>query len=298
MMLRVGASDSQLLDHFVRERDHGAFRGLVSRHGPAVLQICRGVLHDPHEAEDAFQATFLVLVRKAGSIKDPEALGGWLRGVAYRTAIRARCSAARRRVIERARAQMSRIEDLPREIAPELPQMIRDELARLPETYRQPVMLCYLDGLTHQEAARRLGWPLGTVKVRLVRGRRLLRERLDRRGVSLGAGLLLWLLEPSNATAVPGPLLESTVGAMTLAASGRRAALASRFASVVRMAEATVGLGIGQKVHLLWAGLVLAAIVLALSVPAVLAFQTGPAPEVDPATLPGNLTDILNVECG
>ena len=90
-MQGTAATDSQLLDCFVRERDSAAFRSLVVRHGPAVLQVCRGVLHDPHEAEDAFQATFLVLVRKAPSIQDPESLGGWLRGVAYRTAVRARC---------------------------------------------------------------------------------------------------------------------------------------------------------------------------------------------------------------
>src|SRR5271156_2901237 len=101
------ASDSELLDCFIRERDAAAFRNLVVRHGPAVLQVCRGVLQDPHEAEDAFQATFLVLVRKAPSIQDPQALGGWLRGVAYRTAVRSRSSAARRRAIERTLADKS-----------------------------------------------------------------------------------------------------------------------------------------------------------------------------------------------
>ena len=181
-MLAAAATDSQLLDDFVRERDHGAFGGLVSRHGPAVLQVCRGVLQDPHEAEDAFQATFLVLVRRAPQIKHPERLGGWLRGVAYRTAVRVRCRTARRRAFERSRAEMVRFDDFPQEIAPDVRQMIRDELDRLPDAYRQAVQLCYLEGLTHQEAARRLGWPLGTVKIRLVRGRRLLRERLDRRG--------------------------------------------------------------------------------------------------------------------
>ena len=102
-MRGIATTDSQLLDCFVKERDSAAFRNLVVRHGPAVLQVCRGMLQDPHEADDAFQATFLVLIRKAPSIQDPELLGGWLRGVAYRTAVRARCRAARRRVIERTR---------------------------------------------------------------------------------------------------------------------------------------------------------------------------------------------------
>src|SRR5271163_1795169 len=100
-MLAVSATDSQLLDNFVRDHDPGAFRSLVTRHGPEVLRVCRAVLQDPHEADDAFQATFLVLVRKAPSIQNPESLGGWLRGVAYRAALRSRCRAARRRVVGR-----------------------------------------------------------------------------------------------------------------------------------------------------------------------------------------------------
>src|SRR5262249_26684028 len=190
IMLGVGPTDRQLLDEFIRDQDAGAFQGLVARHGAAVLQVCRGVLRDPHEAEDAFQATFLVLVRKAPAIRDPEALGAWLRGVAYRVAIRARRRAARRRAIERTGAEMSRHEPgvIPAEATSDLRKVVREELERLPDLYRQPVALCYLDGLTHQEAARRLDWPVGTVKVRLVRARRLLRERLARWGGGPGAG--------------------------------------------------------------------------------------------------------------
>ncbi len=294
----VSASDSELLDCFVRERDSLAFRSLVVRHGPAVLQVCRAVLHNAHEAEDAFQGTFLVLIRKARSIQNPELLGRWLRGVAYRTALRARCRAARRLALERTRAEMTPSAEVPGELSFELRQMIRDELDRLPDSFRQPVTLCYLEGLTHQEAATRLGWPVGTVKVRLVRGRRLLRERLDRRGVSLGAALVFWLLDPSKAPSVPGVLLESTVRAMSLAASGRHAALASRFSGALEMAEDKARLGIHLKAHWLWGALALAAILVVLSGPAVLAFGGGPAPEIDPATLPSNLIDILHVECG
>ena len=243
VMPGVMANDSQLLDRFIRDQDSAAFRSLVIRHGPAVLQVCRGVLHDAHEAEDAFQATFMVLVRRARSIQDPELLGGWLRGVAYRTALRARCRAARRVAVERSQARMSHTEDVSEDLSPELRQMIRAELERLPDTYREPVTLCYLQGMTHQEAARHLGWPVGTVKVRLVRGRRLLRERLDRRGVSFGASLLLWLLNPKVAPAVPEALLESTVRAMKLTSSGRHAGLASHFAGPLEMADAAGGAG-------------------------------------------------------
>jgi RNA polymerase sigma factor (sigma-70 family) len=297
-MPQVGVTDSQLLDHFVRESDHGAFRGLVSRHGPAVLRVCRGVLQDPHEAEDAFQATFLVLVRKAPLIKDPESLGGWLRGVAYRTATRARCRAARRRVLERTRAEMARVEELPREIEPEMRQIIRDELERLPDAYRQAVLLCYVEGLTHQEAARRLGWPLGTVKIRLVRGRRLLRERLDRRGAGLGAGLLLWLLQPPRASAAAETLVESTVRAMNLAAAGRGPAVAANLARRAEMADAPLGARTGPRIHWLWPVVAVTVILLGLTGSTVLALQGPPAPEVDPSTLPGNLTNVLTIDCG
>ena len=137
--------------------------------------------------------------------------------------------------------------------------MIREELDRLPDSYRQPLTLCYMEGLTHQEAASRLGWPVGTVKVRLVRGRRLMRERLDRRGASLGAGLLLWLLNPSRAAAVPEPLLESTVAGNDL---GRARAVERRSN---RSSPARCGWprrrwesAIGLKVHWLWPVLVVA----------------------------------------
>jgi RNA polymerase sigma factor (sigma-70 family) len=296
-MIGAAASDSELLDCFVRERDSAAFRKLVVRHGPAVLQVCRGVLQDTHEADDAFQATFLVLVRKAPSIQDPEALGGWLRGVAYRTAVRSRVRASRRRVNERTLADLSSGENSHQELAPELKQMIREELDRLPDSYRQPLILCYLEGLTHLEAASRLGWPVGTVKTRLVRGRRLMRERLNRRGAGLGAGLLLWLLNPSRTAAVAEELLESTVRVMTLGAGGRRAMLESKFAGALRMAEATQGGAIGWKVHWLWPVLAATALLLGFTGSNALGFQGRLMPEVDPTTLPSNLTDVLNVDC-
>jgi hypothetical protein len=193
---------------------------------------------------------------------------------------------------------MARSDEFPEEIAPDLRQMIRDELDRLPDAYRQAVQLCYLDGLTHQEAARRLGWPLGTVKIRLVRGRRLLRERLDRRGAGLGASLILWLMNPSKAEAVPQALAESTVQAMRLAAAGRSSALAATFPRASEIAEATLAVGVALKMHWLWAVLVVVALSLGLSGTNLLAFHRPMVPDVDPTSLPPNLTNVLTIDCG
>ena len=295
----VGLTDRQLLDEYVRDQDAGAFRSLVARHGAAVLRVCRGVLRDSYEAEDAFQATFLVLVRKAPAIRDPEALGAWLRGVAYRVAVRARRGAARRRAIERTQAEMSQHDRglIPAEATSELCKVVREELERLPDSYRQPIALCYLDGLTHQEAARRLDWPVGTVKVRLVRARRLLRERLDRRGIGLGAALLLMRREPLGEAPVPARLLESTVRAMTSITAGRQAASKSPFSRGLDLRRAAPGLAIAVEVRWLWIALAAAALALGASAPVALAWCGPPRPEVEASALPGNLTDILNVDC-
>jgi RNA polymerase sigma factor (sigma-70 family) len=297
MMLELVATDRELLDSFVTGGDSGAFRSLVSRHGPSVLRVCRGVLRDTHEADDAFQATFLVLVRKAPSIDDPERLGAWLRGVAYRTALRARGQAARRRAVETSRAQCIWAEPPPAESTEELWRVITEELERLPESYRQPVTLCYLQGLTHHDAARRLGWPVGTVKVRLVRARLLLQQRLKRRGIAWEAGLLLVLLWSREVSAVPEPVAESTIQAMKLAKAGRRRALEAKPRRAVELAEAILGASIGLKMPWIWAASAIAAVLLMLTGPAVFGFHTPPAVEVDAASLPSNLTDVLTVEC-
>jgi RNA polymerase sigma factor (sigma-70 family) len=239
------------------------------------------------------------LVRKAPAIRDPESLGGWLRGVAYRVAVRARRRAAQRREIERKGAEISRHETglIPAESTSELRKVVREELERLPDPYRQPIALCYLDGLTHQEAARRLDWPVGTVKVRLVRARRLLRERLDRRGVGLGVAVILMLREPPGEATVPARLLESTVRAMTSAANCRRAASKSPFARGLDLRRVAEGLGIAGEIRWLWVALAVAALTLGLSAPVALAWCGAPMSEVDASALPGNLTDILNVRC-
>jgi len=176
-----GVSDSQLLERFIARHDPAAFEALVRRHGPWVLALCRRVLRDEHAAEDAFQATFLVLARKAEFIGKPELLANWLYGVAYRTAARAKIQAARRRACE-FRAAYARGEDPIEEvIRRDHDRLVAAALACLPEKYRAPLVLCYLEGKTNGQAARQLGWPVGSICGRLARGREMLRRRLTGR---------------------------------------------------------------------------------------------------------------------
>ena len=166
-------SDGQFLDCFLTHREEAAFAALVRRHGPMVFGVCRRVLTDLHDAEDAFQATFLVLVRKAASIWPRDQVGPWLHGVAYRTASKARCRAARRRIVEkRASAAMARsgeraITESDAAVWRDLRPLIDAELQRLPEAYRAPVVLCDLEGTSRGKAAQRLGVPEGTISSRL-----------------------------------------------------------------------------------------------------------------------------------
>ena len=215
----AGLTDVQLLDRFVGRRDDGAeaaFAALVKRHGPMVLRVCRGELNDIHAAEDAFQATFLILARKARSIRKGGSLASWLYGVARRVARRARADRVRRIAHERRGAVMA---DQPIVVQepPELVPEIQEEVDRLPGKYREPIVLCYLEGLTHEEAASQLRIPVGTVKIRLSRGRERLRGRLVRRG--LAPTLIASALSASTRGAVPVPLLDMTVrAAMSIAA--------------------------------------------------------------------------------
>jgi RNA polymerase sigma factor (sigma-70 family) len=183
----TGASDAQLLQRFTLDRDATAelaFRELVVRHAPMVLGVCRQIVRRPHDVDDAFQATFLVLVRKARSIQVRESLGPWLYKVAYRTALRARVSASRHTStgLEEVESVGSPGDD---GCALETAPMLHDEIGRLPEKYRSPIVLCHLEGKSHEEAARMLNWPIGTVSGRLSRGRALLKGRLERRGLAV-----------------------------------------------------------------------------------------------------------------
>ncbi|WP_165227304.1 RNA polymerase sigma factor [Aquisphaera insulae] len=228
----AGFDEGQLLARFACDRDQRAFAALVERHGPMVLGVCRQLLRDPNDVDDAFQATFLVLVRKAGSLRRTDLLGNWLYGVAYRVALRARSVRHRgetRGTASRGGEACSIDEQTPDRAEPvadallraEERPLIHDEIHRLPRKYQDPVVLCYLEGLTHEEAAARLGWPVGSVKGRLSRARDLLRNRLVRRGVAVSsAAMAAELVTPDLRAAVPGSLTQSTLKAALAVAAG------------------------------------------------------------------------------
>jgi RNA polymerase sigma factor (sigma-70 family) len=233
----IGSSEGELLDRFVRARDESAFEALVARHGPMVLGVCRHLLRDPNDVDDAFQATFLVLVRKAATLRQCDLLANWLYGVAMRVAMRARSQAARRMGrfgSQGAIEKLAAADDLgcsaynsamPVEREPE--PWLHQEVSHLPEKYRTPVVLCYFEGLTHDEAASRMGCPLGTVKGRLSRARDLLRRRLTRRGVALSAAAIAsQLAAPHAQAAVPAALEMATMRAALAQISSAGASLA------------------------------------------------------------------------
>ncbi len=230
-------TDGQLLEGFITRRDEAAFQALVRRHGPMVLGVCRRVLHHAQDAEDAFQAAFLVLARKANAIGRRELVGNWLYGVAYRAALEVK--AARRRVRERQVSAMPEPEAVARaEVWPDLRPVLDQELNRLPDKYRVAVVLCDLEGRTRREVARQLGVPEGTLSGRLTTGRRMLAGRLTRHGFALSSGALAAVLSPGAASAgVPAPLLISTVKAAMRVAAGPAAATGVISAKVAALTE-------------------------------------------------------------
>jgi RNA polymerase sigma factor (sigma-70 family) len=208
----VGQTDGQLLEAFITRRDEAAFETLVRRHGPMVLSTCRRILGNYPDAEDAFQAAFLVLVRKAASVRPREMVGGWLYGVAYRAALKARTAAARRRAREQTMRNLPEPRTLEKSLGEDLLPLLDQELHRLPEKLRLPVVLCDLEGKTRKEAALQLGWPEGTVAGRLAQARALLARRLTRQGLPVSAGVLATLLsQNAGAAVVPPALVCSTV---------------------------------------------------------------------------------------
>ncbi len=221
-------TDQELLHNFTTDRDEAAFAILVQRHGPLVWGVCRRVLRQTQDAEDAFQATFLVLARKAGRIRWQPDMSNWLYAVAWRAAHKAKSNANRRCGRE------EQLQDTPgpeangdsdwRDVRP----VLDEELSRLPLKYRAPVVLHYLEGKTYAQAAQVLGWPAGTVSTRLGQARHLLRKRLARRGIGLTAGLLTVELAQNAATAtVPPLLLDVTIKAAALFAAGQAGTIAS-----------------------------------------------------------------------
>lgn len=218
-----GLPDGRLLERFMAgdgARAEAAFAALVERHGPLVWRACRAILADPNDADDAFQATFLVMVRRARGLWVRDSLGPWLLQVARRTSMRSRALSHRRRLRERAAAgERSSLVDEPQ--PDDLGAAIHEEVGRLPERYRAVVVLCLLEGLPDAQAATRLGWPLGTVHSRLARGREKLRRGLTRRGITPAVATLASSRTPMEAAsaAVPARLIEATVGSASRLAS-------------------------------------------------------------------------------
>ena len=231
-------TDEQLLVDFVSHSDGSAFESLVRRYGPMVFRVCRDVLGDREDAEDAFQATFLVLLRQAGSIRERSSIGRWLYEVACRISRRERRRVAKLRSQERQAPAMDAaappdFDPVDRELKP----ILHEEIGRLPSKLRDPIVLCYFEGLSVEDAARRLRCPVGTLKSRLGKGRELLRARLTRRGLAASALLLLMFsLTEEVSAAVPGPLLDSTLKAGLVAGEG--IGVSRRVASMIIEEEA------------------------------------------------------------
>ncbi len=284
----AGLSDGQLLDAYIRDREEAAFAALVRRHGPMVWGVCRRVLGNERDAEDAFQAAFLVLVRKAASIVPREKVANWLYGVARQTAVKARAMAMRRNVREK------QVKDMPEPAAPEqdnghdlLPLLDR-ELSRLPDKYRTAIVLCDLEGKSYKEAARQLGCPEGTLAARLARGRAMLAKRLARHGSAVTGGVLATVLSQSASAGVPASVASSTIQAASLFAAGQAAAAEVIAPTVAALAEGVLKAMLLSKLKIA-TGVLLTAV--ALSGAAGLAYQTqareeAPAAEAKAAPAP------------
>jgi RNA polymerase sigma factor (sigma-70 family) len=243
----AGLSDREILTRYIEHGDEAAFESLVALHGAMVLGVCRRMLDDPGDVEDAFQATFLVLIRKARSVRPGEPVGPWLYGVAHRVALRARSEASRRRSREH------HIDSIEAEApaggqgmshASEIGPVLDGELSGLPASYRAAIILCYLEGRTHEEAARQLGWPVGTLKGRLARAKEMLRGRLARRGVAPTSGALAVFLTREAGASVPTGWVEISVRA------AKRAAEGETFAGVVSASAVALSEGVLRAMKL------------------------------------------------
>lgn len=221
----AGLTDAQLLQEYLSRQEEAALAALVHRHGPMIWGVCRRVLRNYHDAEDAFQATFLVFVRKAASIASPELLANWLYGVAHQTARKARATAAKRKTREMQVKQMPEPAATENELWSDLQPLLDQELSRLSDKYRSAIVLCDLEGKTRKEAARQLGVPEGTLAARLARGRKMLALRLARHGLAVSAGSLAAVLAQDTASAsVPYVIVTATIKAARLLAAGQAAA--------------------------------------------------------------------------
>jgi RNA polymerase sigma factor (sigma-70 family) len=268
--------DGHLLQKFIADRDEAAFAALVQRYGALVLGVCRSVLHHQQDAEDVFQATFLVLARRASSIRKQPSLSSWLHGVAYRLALKTQTKEERRRSREY-QAGQQRLAGNPDDLSwRELRVVLHEELQRLPDKYRAPLLLCYWEGKTRAEAAAQLGWTRGTLKERLERARNLLRSRLTSRGLAPSPSLFAAMFLENAADATPGPLLTHVTAQaarafaadqpaarlrasppVTIAQGALRAMYLTTWARIGTVAALLCGLGLGLGLlthHVLQAG--------------------------------------------
>jgi cyanophycinase len=257
----AGLTDGQLLADYLSRRDDNALAALVLRHGPMVWGVCRRVLHNHHDAEDAFQATFLVLVRKAASIASRELVANWLYGVAHQTALKARATTAKRKGRERQATEMPEPAVAEQDLWHDLQPLLDEELSRLPDKYRSVIVLCELEGKTRKEAARQLGVPEGTVGGWLARARTTLAKRLAQRGVVLSGGALAAVVSQNAASAgVLASVASSTIKAASLYAAGQAAGTGVISAKAAALAEGVLKTMLLTKLKIATAALLVVAL--------------------------------------
>ncbi|MGP0062880.1 MAG: RNA polymerase sigma factor [Isosphaeraceae bacterium] len=216
----AGLPDARLLERYVGHRDELAFQALVQRHGAMVMAVCRGVLTDPNDVDDAFQAAFLLLARKARSIWIEGSIGGWLHRVAWRIALQVKTDATRHRRQERKAAELASPRETSSPSWDDAGAVLHQEIDRLPERYRKPIVLCYLEDMTYQQAAGALRWSEGTTRGRLARGKALLRDRLTRSGITLAAASMGGEAIAGTASAASMALTQATVTGRLVDAHG------------------------------------------------------------------------------
>jgi len=243
-------SDAQLLERFFKSRDEAAFAVLVARHGPLVLGVCRRILADENDVHDAFQATFLVLVKKGAALRQADRLANWLYGVASRTARKFKALAARRARCERQASTMTTSSPVGEMTFEQLRAILDEEIAQLPDKYALPLVLCYLEGKTNAEAAAQLGWPEGSMSRRLSKAREMLRSRLSRRGLALSVVLMAAMFPNSAFATVPVQLAKATVAAGALVAKGARFEQAVSPAAAKVAAEVMQGISASARISL------------------------------------------------
>jgi RNA polymerase sigma factor (sigma-70 family) len=281
--LRAELTDGQLLEDYIRHRHETALEALVRRHGPMVWGVCRRVLRNYHDAEDAFQAAFLVLVRKATSIVPRAMVGNWLYGVAFQTALKARITAAKRGSRERQVTEVPEPAVMERDLWHDLQPLLDRELSLLPDKYRVAIVMCDLEGKTRRQAARQLGVPDGTLAARLARGRVMLAKRLARHGLAVSGGSLAVVFAQSAASAgVPDSVVSSTIRAASFFAAGQAAATGPVSVKAAALTEGVLRAMLMSKLKAVVAVLLVLGFIVTGAT--VLSGRTTSAPDGQPAT--------------